>query len=207
MQNPHRRFSLGLGTGLVFSLACGAVCGIAALRAWAAPPSAVSDGEILAKKALDADRVTAFDGTMKFLFQEVARKPVADSDKEVTDNLAGPGEGVKSSVEYRIYDSAATAAAHANPDGKLQMEEAAEFDLPRGQFSAYHSKLGGDLAKDVPETFHCLAQAGKTPWSRCYYYAGGASTIVVVGTTDSAAANEAILITAMGAQGLAQAKP
>jgi hypothetical protein len=193
--------------GLVFSLVCGIVCGTVVLRAGAAPPSVVSDGEILAKKALDADRVTAFDGSMKFLFQEVVRKPVAGADKEVSYDLAGPGEGVKSSVEFRIYDSVAGAAAHANPDGKQQMEEAAEFDLPRGEMSAYHSKLGGDLAKDVPETFHCLAQKGKTPWSRCYYYAGGSSTIVVVGTTSSAAANEAILITAMAAQGLAQAKP
>jgi hypothetical protein len=198
MPTPYRRFSLGLAPGLLLCLVCGAL----ALYA-----SVVSDGEGLAKKALDADRVTAYDASMKFLFQTVVKKPVAGSDKEVSYDLSGPGEGVKSSVEYRIYDSEASAAAHANPDGKQQLEEAGEFEMPRGQLSAYHSKLGGDIAKDVPETFHCLAQKGRTPWSRCYYYAGGSSTIVVVGTTSSAATNEAILITAMGAQGLAQAKP
>lgn len=178
-----------------------------ALRAWAAPPPAAPDAESLAKKALDADRVTAFDGSMKYLFQTAVMRPVAGSAKEISYDLSGPGEGVKSTVEYRVYSNAAAAAAHANPDGKQQLAEAAEFELPRGRFSAYHSKLGGAIAADVPETFHCLAQAGKAPWSRCYYYAGGPSTIVVVGTTSSAAANEAILITAMGAQGLAQAKP
>ncbi|HEY6445841.1 MAG TPA: hypothetical protein VIY53_05225 [Acidobacteriaceae bacterium] len=181
--------------------------GTIALGAWAAPPSASSDGESLAKKALDPGRVTAFDGSMKYLLQTAVSRPVAGSAKEISYDLAGPGDGVKSTVEYRVYDSPAAAAAHADPDGKQELAEAAEFELPRGHFSAYHSKLGGALAKDVPETLHCLAQTGKTPWSRCYYYAGGPSTIVVVGTTSSTAANEAILITAMGAQGLAQAKP
>jgi hypothetical protein len=63
------------------------------------------------------------------------------------------------------------------------------------------------LAKSVPGTFHCVALGGKEPWSRCYYYPGGGSDVVVVGTTSSGAANEAILITAMGAQTLAAAKP
>jgi hypothetical protein len=52
-----------------------------------------------------------------------------------------------------------------------------------------------------------VALTSKETWSRCYYYGGGDSNVVVVGTTSSAAANEAILITAMGAQGLGAAKP
>jgi len=43
-----------------------------------------------------------------------------------------------------------------------------------GQYRTYHSNLSGsDLAKDVPETFHCVAVTGKETWSRCYYYGGG----------------------------------
>jgi hypothetical protein len=120
--------------------------------------------------------------------------------------ITGPGPGVKSSVEYRVYDSVAGAAKHANPSAAQQLQEANEFDIPRGQMTAYHSNLSGDLAKDVPATFHCIAMKGKTPWSRCYYYAGGTSSTVVVGTTSSATANEAIMITAMGAQNLALLK-
>jgi hypothetical protein len=85
------------------------------------------------------------------------------------------------------------------------MQEAKENDIPRGQYRTYHSNLSGsDLAKDVPETFHCMALASREPWSRCYYYPGGDSNVVVVGSTSSPVANEAIMITAMGAQGVAR---
>lgn len=187
---------------LLFSMAFGTL----ALYAWAAPPSILSDGENAAKRALDAQKVSAFDGDLTFVAQTVIAHPVADADKEVSYEIKGPGPGVKSSVEYRIYDTVAGAAKHANPSGAQQLQEANEFDIPRGEMSAYHSNLGGDLAKDVPATFHCIAQKGKTPWSRCYYYAGGKSSTVVVGTTTSDAPNEAIMITAMGAQNLALVK-
>jgi hypothetical protein len=105
----------------------------------------------------------------------------------------------------RALDPAAV-KAHADPDVTQQRQEASENDTPRGQFKTYHSNLTGSaLAQDVPQTFYCRSLTGHA-WSRCYYYAGGQSAVVVVGTTSSAQANEAIMITAMGAQGLAQAK-
>jgi hypothetical protein len=194
-------------SGPVMSLLLSIVVGTLALYAWAAPPSLLSDGENTAKQALTADKVSAFDGDLKFVSQDVIPHPIADADKEVTYTIAGPGAGVKSSVEFRVYDTVARAVKHANPTAAQQLQEANEFDIPRGQFSAYHSNLSGPLAKDVPETFHCIASKEKATWSRCYYYAGGSSSTIVVGTTTSATANEAIMITAMGAQGLAQVKP
>ncbi|MGB9029030.1 MAG: hypothetical protein WCC27_02835 [Acidobacteriaceae bacterium] len=201
MSNKWREWSGVLLMNLGLLIIGGAV-------AFAASPSTEGDVENMAKHALDAARVSAFDGSMTYVGQEAIAKPVGGADHEILYTIAGPGQGVKSSVEFRIYSSPAAATAHANPDRKQQMEEAQEFELPRGQFRAYHSNLSGsDLAKDVPQTFHCMALDGKGSWSRCYYYAGGDSNVVVVGTTSSAAANEAILITAMGAQGLGAAKP
>jgi hypothetical protein len=202
MKNLLRRHVSGLTMSLLLSI----VIGMLAVYAWATPPSILSDGENAAKRALDADKIRAFDGDLKFVTQSVIVHPVADADKEVTYEITGPGPGVKSSVEYRVYDSVAGAVKHANPSAAQQLQEANQFDIPRGQMTAYHSNLSGDLAKDVPATFHCLAMKGKTPWSRCYYYAGGTSSTVVVGTTSSATPNEAIMITAMGAQNLALLK-
>ncbi len=175
---------------------------------FAAGASAEGDAENLAKHALDAGKVSAFDGGLTFVSQEVVAKPAGGADHEVTYSLTGPGPKAKSSVEYRIYGTPADAAAHANPTPAEQRLEADQNETPHGQFRAYHSNLGGsDLAKDVPETFRCIALAGKSAWSRCYYYPGAPSNIVVVGTTTSDQANEAIMITAMGAQPLASAKP
>lgn len=165
----------------------------------------VAQAEKTARQALDETAVHGFDPSMKYEGQEVITDPVAGSEKEVRYTIAGPGEGVKSSVEYRIYDSPAAALAHAQPGAAQQVEEAAEFDMPRGSFRAYHTNLQGSaLAHDVPQTFHCMALKGKPQWSRCYYYEGGGSNIVVVGTTSSEAPNQAIMVTAMGAQTLAQ---
>jgi hypothetical protein len=201
MRNLLRRHVFGLMMSLLLSIVVGT------LALYAAPPSLLSDGENAAKQALTADKVSGFDGDLKLVSLDPVPHPVADADREVIYTIAGPGAGVKSSVEFRIYDTVAAAVKHANPSGAQQMQEASEFDLPRGQFNAYHSNLAGALAKDAPATFHCLASKEKTPWSRCYYYAGGASSTIVVGTTSSATPNEAIMITAMGAQGLAQVKP
>jgi hypothetical protein len=133
------------------------VCGSWAGSVLAAGPSTVEDSENSAKHALDAAKVTAFDGALTYVSQEVVAKPAADAVKQISYTIAGPGEGVKSSVEFRIYLTAGAAAAHSNP-----------------------------------------------PWSRCYYYAGGDSNVVVVGTTSSPTANEAIMVTAMGAQTLSK---
>ena len=160
-----------------------------------------------AKQAMTPQSVQGFDPAMTYIAQEAVANPVNGAKHEILYTITGPGAGVKSSVEYRVYESAADASAHADPDTKQEMLEASASDSPRGSFSAYHSKLGGSpLAKDVPGTFHCRALKGKGPWSRCYYYPGGDSTIVVVGTTTSTQPNEAILLTALGAQGLATAK-
>jgi hypothetical protein len=177
--------------------------------AFAASPSNEGDVENSAKHALDAARVSAFDGSMTYVGQEAIAKPVGGADHEILYTISGPGPGVKSSVEYRIYGTPAAAKGHADPAIAQLKEEEHEYDIPngQGQFRTYHSNLtGSDLAKSAPETFHCVALAGKEPWSRCYYYPGGGSNVVVVGTTSSGTANEAILITAMGAQGLGAAK-
>ncbi len=192
---------------LMMSLGLLIACGAVAL---AASPSNEGDVENSAKHALDAATVSAFDGSMTYIAQEAIAKPVGGSDHEILYTISGPGPGVKSSVEYRIYGNPASAKGHADPAMAQLKEEEREYDIPngQGQFRTYHSNLtGSDLAKSAPETFHCVAMAGKEPWSRCYYYPGGGSTVVVVGTTSSGAANEAILITAMGAQGLGAAKP
>lgn len=169
------------------------------------PQSDLNKAEKTAKQALDESAVRGFDPAMKFIGEELVANPVAGSQKEIRYTIDGPGAGVKTSVEYRIYDNPGAAAAHSDPSKDQQMEEASEFDMPRGNFRAYHTNLkGSGLAQDVPQTFHCMALAGKTQWSRCYYYEGGASDIVVVGTTSSTAPNEAIMVTAMGAQSLAQ---
>ncbi len=192
---------------LVISLVLLIVFGMHARYAFAASPSTEGDAENIAKHALDAAKVSAFDGSMTYVSQETIAKPVGGADHEIRYTISGPGEGVKSNVQFRIYASPAAAAAHANPDRNQQMQEVHENDMPSGQYRTYHSNLSGsDLAKDVPETFHCVAVTGKETWSRCYYYGGGDSNVVVVGTTSSGAANEAILITAMGAQGLGTAK-
>jgi hypothetical protein len=176
--------------------------------ALAAGGSTEGDAENIAKHALDAGKVSAFDGAMTYVSQEVVAKPVAGADHEIRYMIDGPGAGTKSSVEYRIYETPAGAAAHANPDLAQQRQEADLNEMPHGSFRTYHSSLGGSpLAKDVPGTFRCIALASKGPWSRCYYYAGGQSYAVVVGTTTSEQANEAIMITAMGAQPLATANP
>jgi hypothetical protein len=168
--------------------------------------SSASQGEEAAKRALDPAAVTAFDGSLTWVDRQAIAQPVNGSSHEITYTMTGPGAGAKSNVEFRVYDNAADAAAHADPDMSQQKDEAEAYDSPRGRFKTYHSKLSGSaLAQDVPETFHCRALA-KGEWSRCYYYPGGESNIVVVGTTTSKTANEAILITAMGAQGLATEK-
>jgi hypothetical protein len=174
----------------------------------ASAQSTAGQAEKDAKRALDATSVTAFDASMTYVSQDVIAKPVNGATHEITYTITGPGAGVKSTVQYRVYDNPRDAAKHADPDMAQQKQEADEFDIPRGQFRAYHSNLTGSaLAKDVPQTFHCKALTGKTAWSRCYYYGGGQSDIVVVGTTTSAQANEAIMVTAMGAQTLAVLKP
>lgn len=171
----------------------------------AAGSSTEGDAENSAKHALDAGKVSAFDSALTYVSQDVIAKPVGGADHEIRYTIAGPGQGVKSNVEFRIYANPGAAAARANPDRNQQMEEVHENDMPGGQYRTYHSNLSGsDLAKSVPATFHCVALAGKGTWSRCYYYAGGDSTVVVVGTTSSPVANEAIMITALGAQTLAK---
>ena len=177
------------------------------IAATLAGAQSTGQAEQQAKQALTAQSVQAFDPAMTYVGQEAVAKPVNGAKHEILYTINGPGAGVKSSVEYRVYESAADASAHADPDTKQEMLEASASDSPRGSFSAYHSKLSGSpLAKDVPETFHCRALKGKGPWSRCYYYPGANSTVVVVGTTTSMQPNEAILLTALGAQGLATAK-
>lgn len=181
------------------------VCGMQAPQAGA--QSAAAQAEKAAKQALDPLAVSAFDASLKYAGQEMIARPVNGSTHEITYTIEGPGPGEKGTVQYRIYDNPAAAAAHADPDLDQQKQEASENDTPHGQFRSYHSNLSGSaLAQDVPQTFHCRALANKGSWSRCYYYAGGESDIVVVGTTNSTQANEAIMITAMGAQGLAEKK-
>jgi hypothetical protein len=204
-------------TGTMPIQKCGTLCVLAAsalfillgmMGTGARAQSTAAQAEKDAKRALDAASVTAFDASMTYVSQDVIAKPVNGSAHEITYTITGPGAGVKSSVEYRVYDNPAEAAKHADPDMAQQQLESDEFDMPRGRFRAYHSNLTGSaLAQDVPQTFHCKALNGHTAWSRCYYYGGGKSDIVVVGTTTSATANEAILITAMGAQSLATLKP
>jgi hypothetical protein len=195
-----------LGMSLVVFL----VCAMHARYALAAGGSTEGDAENSAKRALDAAKVTAFDGTLAYVSQEVVEKPVGGADHEILYRMDGPGAGAKSSVEYRIYGTPTEAKGRANPVGAQVTEEEHNGEIPegKGQLRAYHSNLSGsDLAKSVPETFHCMAlTGGKVTWSRCYYYPGGGSDVVVVGTTSSDAANEAILITAMGAQTLAAVK-
>ena len=204
MSNNRRVWVCVFGMSLVLFI----VCATRVRHASAAGSSTESDAENIAKHALDAGKVSAFDSSLTYVGQEVVAKPVAGADHEISYTIAGPGQGVKSNVEYRIYDTPTAASAHANPDLAQQKLEASRNDMPHGQFRTYHSSLGGSpLAKDVPETFRCLALTDKGPWSRCYYYPGGQSETVVVGTTTSAQANEAIMITAMGAQQLAGAKP
>ncbi len=169
--------------------------------------STAAQAEKAAKQALDTLAVSAFDASLKYAGQEMIARPVNGSTHEIMYTIEGPGPGEKGTVQYRIYDNPAAAAAHADPDLDQQRQEASENDTPHGQFRTYHSNLSGSaLAQDVPQTFHCRALANKGSWSRCYYYAGGESDIVVVGTTNSTQANEAIMITAMGAQGLAEKK-
>lgn len=166
-------------------------------------PSAVDQAFSQAKTALSAKSVQAFDPSMTYVRQEMVNQPVNGARREVLYTISGPGNDVKSTVQYRIYDNSQDAASHANPDRAQQKAESAAGDLPGGRFRAYHSKLGGSaLAREVPHTFHCVALMGRKEWSRCYYYPGGKSETVVVGTTSSSAPNEAILLTAMGAQGL-----
>jgi hypothetical protein len=170
---------------------------------FAASPLTVSDAENAARHALDAESVQTFDGALTFVSQSVVEKPVADASREISYEIDGPDAGAKGSVEYRIYESPAEAEAHATPNAAQTKQEASQNDLPHGQFKTYHSSLSGSpLAQEVPQVFRCMALASKGPWSRCYYYPGGASNVVVVGTTSSSKANEAILITAMGAQRL-----
>jgi hypothetical protein len=197
-----------LKRGYVCALAVSAlfvVLGMQAPRAGA--QSTAAEAEKSAKRALDATAVKAFDASLSYAGQEVVDKPVNGSSHEIRYTIDGPGAGEKSTVQFRVYENPAAAAAHADPDLDQQRVEAAENDTPRGQFKTYHSNLSGSaLAQDVPQTFHCRSLTGHA-WSRCYYYAGGQSDIVVVGTTSSKQSNEAIMITAMGAQGLAQVKP
>lgn len=170
--------------------------------------STAAQAENQAKQALSAASVQAFDPQMRYVAQEAVAAPVNGARHEILYTIAGPGAGVKSTVQYRVYETAAQAMAHAVPDTKQEMDEAAAADSPRGSFRAYHSRLSGSaLAQQVPETFHCRALQGKGAWSRCYYYPGAQSNIVVVGTTTSTQPNEAILVTALGAQGLVGAKP
>jgi hypothetical protein len=195
-----------LGMSLVLFL----ICATHARFALAAGGSTEGDAENAAKRALDAGKVSAFDGSLAYLSQEVVEKPMGGADHEILYRLDGPGAGMKSSVQYRIYGTPSDAKGRANPVGAQVTEEQHYGEIPegKGQLRAYHSNLSGsDLAKSVPETFHCMAlTGGKGTWSRCYYYPGGGSDVVVVGTTSSDAANEAILITAMGAQTLGAVK-
>ena len=196
MSNYRNRtlYVLAASTFFIFSGAAGNC---------ARKPSAVERAVNEAKSALSAKSVQAFDPSMTYVRQEMVNQPINGASREVLDTLSGPGNDVKSTVQYRIYDNPQDAASHANPDRAQQKAESAAGDLPGGRFRAYHSKLGGSaLAREVPETFHCVALMGHKEWSRCYYYPGGKSQTVVVGTTTSGAANEAILLTAMGAQGL-----
>jgi len=174
----------------------------------ASAQSTAAQAEKEAKQALSAESVHGFDPALTYVGKEAVAAPVNGAKHEILYTLAGPGAGVKSSVQYRIYENAALAMAHAVPDTQQEMDEAAASDSPRGSFQTYHSRLGGSpLAQQVPETFHCRALQGKGSWSRCYYYPGAQSNIVVVGTTTSPQANEAIMVTALGAQGVAGAKP
>lgn len=195
----HQSWSAG-------ALFLGAACLAAGI--YAAAQSTASQSEKLARRALGADAVQAFDSSLKFVSQDALPKPVNDAQHEIVISMTGPDPGDKSSVQYRVYDNPADAAAHANPNAAQQKAERDAFDSPQGQFHSYHSNLTGSaLASDVPQPFHCRSSDQKPAWSRCYYYAGGQSDIVVVGTTSSTKANEAILITAMGAQSLGKAKP
>lgn len=197
----------GLFSALLLSFFLTILMGASAREAWAAPPQSENASETAAKHALDAAFVQAYDSALTWVSQEVVETPVAGASREIKYEIKGPGEGAKSEVEFRIYDSPADAAAKADPDGAEVKLEAAANDMPHGSFKAYHSKLNGSaLAVEVPEAFHCVALTGGSPWSRCYYYPGNNSDVVVVGTTTSAAPNEAILITAMGAQGLVEKK-
>lgn len=163
----------------------------------------VNDAVTTARHALDAQTVQAFDGNLTFVSQSLPDQAIAGAAAQVNYAITGPDAGAKGSIEYRIYKTPQAAASHANPDLVQQKEEANQNDMPHGSFRTYHSSLTGSaLAADVPATFRCVALATKGPWSRCYYYPGGDSTTVVVGTTTSTQANEAILITAMGAQPL-----
>jgi len=190
--------ALGACTALAILLAAGGA------RVWGAS-SSVADAVNVARHALDAVAVQAFDGSITFLKQTDVEAPVGGAVAEINDKLAGPGAEVESSVEYRIYKTPADAVAHSNPDLTQQRAEANQNDMPHGSFRTYHSNLSGSgLAQEVPQTFRCMALVSKGHWSRCYYYPGGESTTVVVGTTTSDKPNEAILITAMGAQPLAK---
>jgi hypothetical protein len=177
--------------------------GFCVIGAWAGGPPTVNDALTTARHALDAQAVQAFDSNLSWVNQSLPDESVAGASAQVNYTINGPDAGAKSSIEYRIYKTQQEAAAHANPDVTQQKQEANQNDMPHGNFRTYHSSLtGSPLAKDVPQTFRCVALAGKGPWSRCYYYPGGDSTTVVVGTTTSAQANEAIMITALGAQAL-----
>jgi hypothetical protein len=195
-------FRFGFLPALLLSFSLATVAGG---NAWAAAGQSESASETAAKHALDAGFVQAYDNALNYVSQDVVEQPVAGASREIKYGMKGPGEGATSNVEYRIYASAADAAAKANPDVQQQKDEASAGDMPHGSFRAFHSKLSGSaLAVEVPETFHCVALTGGSPWSRCYYYPGGQSDVVVVGTTTSTAPNEAILITALGAQGLVE---
>ena len=192
-------------SGWLCMLATGTFVMLAATVASAQSTAAQAEKE--AKQALSAESVHGFDPALTYVGQEAVAAAVNGAKHEILYTIAGPGAGVKSSVQYRIYENAALAMAHAVPDTQQEMDEAAASDSPRGSFKTYHSRLGGSpLAQQVPETFHCRALQGKGSWSRCYYYPGAQSNIVVVGTTTSPQANEAIMVTALGAQGLT-AKP
>ena len=186
--------------GVLLICVCGGFC---AASAWAGGPLAVDDAVTAARHALDAQAVEAFDGNLTFVNQSLPDEPIAGAAAQVNYSINGPGAGAKSTIEYRIYKTTHEAASHANPDLAQQKLEANQNDMPHGSFRTYHSSLtGSPLAADVPATFRCMALTAKGPWSRCYYYPGGDSTTVVVGTTTSAQANEAIMITALGAQPL-----
>jgi len=61
-----------LGMSLVLFL----VCAMHARYAFAAGGSTEGDAESSAKRALDAAKVSAFDGTLEYVSQEVVEKPV-----------------------------------------------------------------------------------------------------------------------------------
>lgn len=181
------------------------LCGIGAKTVLGA--TTVGESENAAKRALNAATVQAFDTAMTFVGQSFVENPAGGAQREVRYDINGPGDGVKSNVEYRIYSTPKDAESHSNPDLTQQKAEATANEMPHGSFKTYHSTLGGSaLAQDVPGTFRCIAETGNASWSRCYYYPGSGSNIVVVGTTTASQANEAIMITAMGAQGLAEKK-